>query len=765
MKLAGVFCLAALLLLIISLLVFPLPREKLEYCEASTMIMDRHGEILRPYMEGNDYLFRVGIDKINKHVINATIAAEDKRFYRHFGIDPFAVIRALWLNLKNRRIVSGGSTITMQLARLLEPKPRTFKAKLIEAFRALQLEMKFSKDEILEYYLNFAPYGGNLRGVETASSRYFGRHARDLILSEAALLAALPQSPSRYRPDRYPDRAMDRRNLVLRRMQKCGFIGTENLSEILSEPVSCSWNRFPFEAPHFADLARGTSLPGGRLVTTLDYKIQSIAETALIQAVENLRTEGVSNGALVIIDNNISSLRALVGSCEFFSEENSGQVNGALALRSPGSALKPFLYTAALDMGIISPTDVLADIPLDYSGYSPENYNRDCLGPVSVREALIKSLNIPAVKLSAKVGVDNLLKTLRKSGLSSLTQDKNYYGLSLTLGSAEVKLLELTNAYAAIARLGYYLPLKITQDDEKEQEKTGRRIFSEAASFIIADILSDPAMFDSPGTCSTDPCKPQIALKTGTSFGHRDAWAIGFNPEYTVGVWLGNFSGFPSRALVGISTSAPVVLRIFEKLYAGKTSPWYKMPDGVGTRTICALSGMPANSYCPNKKPGFYIKGASPYRKCNIHKRIMVDKISGLRLCRRSCHGRDYKLEVFEIWPPEIHTWLHAHGMLSKLPPPCFLECKSGKKERELHITSPVSDQQYVMVSEDRTGRLLFSADTAPGTEELYWFVNKNLYAKASPFEKTFWPAKRGNFKILCVDNAGRSSSISITIR
>jgi penicillin-binding protein 1C len=465
-------------------LLFPFPVEEIAAAkrrQASTLVLDSEGHLLRPFLgEDQTWLFWVGLDEVSPHLIEATIAVEDERFYRHPGVDPIAVMRAAWTNLRSRRTVSGASTITMQVMRLLERRPRTLCNKAIESFRALQMERILSKKEILEIYFNLAPYGGNLVGPETASLSYFGKHARDLTLGEAALLAGLVQSPSRFRPDRHAERAQRRRDHVLERMQTCGCISREQLEVGLKETVALTPRiPFPFEAPHLAEMLHRRNASETVLRTTLDRRIQTLAETAVREGVDSLRHEGISNGAVVVIENETAAVRALVGSCNFFSEEDLGQINGATAARSPGSALKPFIYALAFDEGLITPKSILADVPANYTGYEPQNFDHLYRGPVTAREALCASLNMPAVGLLGRVGQKRCYSLLKELGLTTLRQDADRYGLSLALGSAEVNLLELTNAYSTLARLGESRPYRLL---ETQPVAPGRRVLSEGAA-------------------------------------------------------------------------------------------------------------------------------------------------------------------------------------------------------------------------------------------------------------------------------------------
>ncbi|MBI4586283.1 MAG: penicillin-binding protein 1C [Planctomycetes bacterium] len=542
----------------------------------STVILDREGNALRYALTAEEQLApRIRLAAIHPRLVQATLAAEDARFRSHGGVDLRAVARALWLNFKAGRVVSGASTITMQAARLLRPLPRGYYNKLREMLLAWWLEKHLAKDEILELYFNLAPYGGNIRGAEGAALRYFGRHAGDLSLGEAALLAGLPQSPSRLRPDRAPARARRRRDWILDRMAVLGWISPQAGAEAKAAPVEIRFHPLPLRSPHFAEWARWRSAPGERVRTTLDPALQKLAEETMAAWLAELRPHGVQSGALVAVETWSGRIRALVGSRDFFAPGN-GQVNGAAAPRSPGSLLKPFIYALAFERGIIRPETILRDQPLRFrDGWQPQNFSRQFSGSVTAREALLSSLNAPALELLERVGVADAITALRSAGLRHVRATPERYGLALGLGGVEVPLLELVEAYATLGRLGSHRALAF-----REEEPSGslEPVLDPGAVYQVAEILEGGSW---PEVEKGGPLKlPRLALKTGTSFGRRDAWAVGFNPSWTVGVWLGNCDASPSIALVGRSAAVPAVLAFLRRLPPLDLPPWYAPPAG-----------------------------------------------------------------------------------------------------------------------------------------------------------------------------------------
>ncbi|MBU1908923.1 MAG: penicillin-binding protein 1C [Verrucomicrobia bacterium] len=510
-------------------------------------------------------------------IAQAVIAAEDQRFYRHPGVDPLALLRAVGQNLLHFRRVSGASTLSTQVIRLLQPRPRTLRTKLIEAFRAVQLERVLTKREILEQYLNRAPFGSNIIGIEAAARRYFSKSARDLSLAEAALLAGLPQAPSRYRPDRHPARARWRRAYVLDRMAALGMITGAQRARALGRPCVIRPGAYPFCAPHFAQFVfdhMPRSMEGRQVRTTLDPDLQALAETALRRQCTYLDPQGIRGGAVVILDVKTSAIRAMVGSPDYFDVRYQGQVNGATASRGAGSTLKPFVYAAAFDRGLATPLTVLRDEPALYRDYRPANFNRDFRGDVTARDALILSLNLPVLALAERIGAERLQGLFRRAGLRTLTRSADHYGLGLVLGQAEVKLLDLANAYAAFARGGLWRPWRMCEDSapvvpplrrrkdspvakrRSYSESEGTQLFSPEASWLIADILGGDERAGELSGHVADAHLPRMAWKTGTSSACRDAWTVAFNPDYVVGVWIGNPSGRANEALVGAVLAA-----------------------------------------------------------------------------------------------------------------------------------------------------------------------------------------------------------------
>ncbi len=573
----------------------PLPAALQQPPSSGIRFTDRNGIVLREsLLEGGRFSAPVSIDRLPPHLLAATICAEDKRFWSHHGIDPLAIARAIGSAARKGRIVSGASTISQQLIKIVAPRRRTFGAKMIETAQALRLEQTWTKRQILEAYLDRVDYGNSRIGVASAANYYFGKPPNDLSLAECAFLAGLPQAPSRLNPRRHLDRARKRQRWVLERMKRAGLVATPEWNRALAEPIRLAPRSPSFDAPHFVDLVRQERplRPGREAATTLDLPLTNFCERALRHHLQKLRGKHVGNGAVVVIENRTGNVIALVGSEDYFAPA-AGQVNGAWAARSAGSALKPFTYLLAFENGA-TPASVVADVPVAFATptglYRPENYNHFCYGPVRLRVALANSLNIPAVKVLASVGgAAPLQKLLRDCGLTTLNRPAAKYGLGLTIGNASVRLLELVNAYAALARLGEFQPYRLLQD---EPAPPRRRIGEAGACYLLADILHDNAARSLTfGTDSWLRFDFPVAVKTGTSSSFRDNWALAFTPEFTAGVWVGNFDGTAMRDVSGVSGAAPVLHEVVEHLHREFGTSWYPQPANVVERFVSPLTG------------------------------------------------------------------------------------------------------------------------------------------------------------------------------
>ena len=533
----------------------PFPIAQFENQPVSPVVTDRSGKSLLYLVSENDHWRQpVPLKNISPWLVQATLAAEDARFYQHHGVDYSALIRAICQNAAHLKIVSGASTLTMQVCRQLDRQPRTLSAKLWQVLRSWQLEQLRSKDQILEAYLNLAPYGGNVLGAEAAAQWFYGKRAADLSLGEAALLAGLPQSPNRFRPDRHPAQARIRRQFVLRRMQELGLITANQAHAAASESLPATSTKRVSAAPHAAWLALQKRPLGGR--TTIDLSLQRTVEAAIALQVPHWPI--ATDTAVCVIDIASSDIVAWVGSADP-SDPRDGQVNGGLAQRSPGSALKPFLYAAAFQARRLGPDSRVYDGPLERAGWSPENFDKTFSGEIPAAEALRRSLNVPAILIAEQVGLSRCVGTLSAAGVTLPSNAAQRGGLALAVGGIEVNLLDLTAAYATLGRRGIARRPRLFLD---ETSTTDRALEADVCA-AVSDILSVRHRRPRGWEQLTDSQLPWCMWKTGTSSGHRDAWALGHNGRYAIGVWIGRFSGAGHVKYVGTEAAEPLLGRLF----------------------------------------------------------------------------------------------------------------------------------------------------------------------------------------------------------
>lgn len=586
----------------------------------SVQIYDRYGAPLRGFLSARQTDYRpVRIDEISPWMILAAVSLEDKRFFMHPGVDVQAALRALWQNASHGGVVSGASTITQQLARAVSPQPKTLWGKLKEAALAVKLEKSHTKEEILQDYFNRLEFGSLTQGVEAAADYYFNSSAKNLSLSQAAFLAGIIKSPTKYNPVTHFDRALARRNRVLSGMKANGFITPELYQLATEEPVVLARKARPFYAPHFTRLVHTMLPPGTREAhTTLDGKLQQYAQDTVRSYVANLEDEHVTQAAAVVIENATGAVLAYVGSADFNNAQTGGQIDGLRALRQPGSALKPFVYAQAFLNGLTA-ADLLNDQDTFFEGgFRPRNYDETFHGRVSAREALACSYNVPAVLAMEKAGTANVLDLLRAAGISTLTKEPDFYGLGLALGSGEIRLLELANAYASLARGGEFRPPVFVREPFVAGEGAVKRILPPETAYLVTDILADNgARAAAFGLNSPLRLPFALAAKTGTSKDYRDNFTLAYTPRWTIGVWAGNFDASPMQKVSGVSGAAPVMHDLALYMQAHYPSEPFARPDGVQAARICTQSGLLAGKKCRHTRDELFVRGTQPVRVCD----------------------------------------------------------------------------------------------------------------------------------------------------
>jgi penicillin-binding protein 1C len=576
------------------------PEERLGFESlASTRVLDADGELLYEIRgEGGGYATPVELDDVAPALVRATLSSEDASFYDHPGVDPAGVVRALWLNVRAGQAQYGGSTITQQLAKLLDAQPRTLGGKLVEAWDAWRLERTLDKDEILAQYLNRAYYGRNAYGVEAASQRFFGKPASDLSLGEASLLAILPRRPTAYDPERFPEDALRRRAHVLSHMASRGWISREEADAAAAEPIALVDPRRDPPMRHFIDalltsdeIARARDEGRAVVSTAIDGALQSRLEARARAHLLSVEDRAVSQVGIVVLDNETASVVAMVGSREYGEARVDGSVNATLARRHPGSALKPFVYALALERGE-SPSSRVLDAPVDFAGYRPRAIAETHLGWVSYREALGSSLNVPAIRLTNELGVEEVARLMQDVGLDGADARA---GLPIALGAVEVRLIDLAEAYATLARGGVHLEARLTDG----VERAPRRVLDEGTAYLVTDMLADAGArrlgfgFETPYDFSFD-----VAVKSGTSQSFCDNVVVGYTPEVTVAVWVGNFDGAPMHGVLSIEGAAPLFRDAMLAAMDGRPRARFERPGGLREVSICVDTGLVATPAC-----------------------------------------------------------------------------------------------------------------------------------------------------------------------
>ncbi len=732
---------------------FPLPLKKL--CkQESTVICYNDGSIARVFLT-DDEKIRIGIDYADIPVIvkDAFISAEDRYFYYHPGINPFSIVKALYSNIIHGEIVSGASTITMQAARMMEPKRRTLFNKIIEAFRSLQIELKYSKNDILTIYLNLLPFGGNIEGIETASLLYFSKSTRDLNPGEIAILTTIPRSPAIHNPSTGdPEKIRKARDRALKLMLNNRVISSDIFDISSKTPLPENAENIPFSMPHYSDYLYYRSGMRGKIISTIDKELQAVLEKSIKDYMSNLKKIGIKNISAVIVSSRTNEVLAAVGSEDYF-EESSGQIIGFDSPLSPGSLLKPFLYAECIESGLITPSTLLEDVPIYYSDYEPTNYGGIFTGVSSAKDALCNSLNIPAIKLLEATGTEKFFNLLKSIGFSiPYTHDK--YGLSIILGSAEITMLEALRAFSAFNNKGTLKDLVFTTG---QKQKDPERVFKEGTSYIISEMLSGH-----PGSHLDRYIPYKVAWKTGTSYMYRDAWALGYNPDFIIGVWTGNLKGAIPPVNTGHSTAAPLMFMLFNLLMKNKPITWYRQPEEVTEIDVCSLSGMIPNDYCPHTKKTLALASKIPMEKCRYHQLLPVDS-EGYAVCNPSSLSGKYSYSVFVDFPPSVSSWLRLNKNISFSMPKYRKDCSPQTIPPPL-IIFPQDDQVFELSDNEDVISLKISASDQ--TEYLYLFIDDTYIERYPNDMQINIRPEKGTKRIYIIDDSGQpGNTVTITVK
>ncbi len=742
----------------------------------SKVLTDRNGELLNASIAADEQWRFPPMGEVPEKFKRCVIVFEDKRFYRHPGVDPAALIRAIWQNISRRRIVSGASTLTMQVIRLSRMgRGRTVTEKLIEMFLALRLELCYGKEEILRLYASHAPFGGNVVGLEAAAWRYFGRKPQQLSWAEAAALAVLPNSPALIYPGRQQERYLQKRNRLLQRIYKRGYI--DSLSCELAKAESLPGEPFalPMAAPHLlqrfnkrqqAAAGKEASVESGFLIrTTIDMELQKKVTAVLERHHRSLASNGIYNGAVLVANIKSGHVLAYVGNVMQAGQEHGCYVDIITAPRSSGSILKPFLYADMLQCGEVLPSQLVADIPTHISGFSPQNYDRIFRGAVSASSALARSLNIPAVRLLHRHTVDRFYTLLKALGMSTLFRSADDYGLSLILGGAESTLWEVTGMYAGLARsvIAFHHPRRLPASGLVLTAKEARQDDFAYPIGAGASWLTLKAMLEvtRPGTekgWRQYTSSRRVAWKTGTSYGFRDAWAIGVTPEYVVGVWIGNGDGEGRPGLVGLYAAAPVLFDLFNLL---PQTTWFARPEAdLMQAGICAQSGYRAGLHCSRINREWIPRSAFKTSACPYCRIVHLDSSSSYQV-NSDCASVINMISQNRFVLPPAMEWFYKqyHSDYEPLPP-YHSDCihhVSSDQVAFISILYPDSNGEVFVPREmdGQLGRVIFEAAPRKASTSVHWHLDNDYMGTTTDIHQMALAPAAGKHRLTLVDEYG----------
>jgi penicillin-binding protein 1C len=746
-----------LLLLLILHLVFPLKSD----ISFSQTVYSSEGVLMSAFLNKEDkWRIRTDLKKVSPLMVKTIIQKEDQWFRWHYGINPFALARAGFQNIFRQKRVSGASTITMQLARLLQPKKRSLGNKFIEMFRAVQLEMRYSKDEILQMYLNLLPYGGNIEGIGSASLFYFGKQASALSLSESVVLSVIPNRPGSLNIQTKSDAIIKSRDYWLRYFKENKVFDAGLIADALAEPVLIKKYPVPVHARHLCRRLMRQYRDSSDIHSTILYHRQLQVEEVLKNYIDRTKEKNIRNGSVLVIDNKTGNVLVYCGSNDFDDGENAGQVDGIRALRSPGSALKPFLYARAFDLGICTPNSVLYDVPINIGGYQPQNYDETFNGAVSLKHALSYSLNIPAVLLMQEIGLPDFVRQLNADGFRSV-KTKNT-GLSLALGGCGVTLEELGQAYSMLASYGRMKQVNMIRGFKNHHVT---QPVSRESAYLTTSVLQTLNRPDIPqGYFQSTYRIPRVAWKTGTSFGRKDAWAIGYNTDYTVAVWVGNFDGEGVPSLSGAETATPLLFEVFNLVDYNSRKHWFVAPEGIDFRYVCPKSGNLPGPFCADKIVDEFIQGKTLQKECRHTIEVQVSMDSSISYCQTCIGDHPSLLKRYPNLDARLINFYETEHIAYQAVPPHNTSCTRIYNNNGPRIISPTDQSEYLLEAGDGA-QLMLNAESDNKASKVFWYVNDRLIAESKPNQAIFFKPPFGRVKITCSDDLGRSSFIRVMVK
>jgi penicillin-binding protein 1C len=736
----------------------------------STILQDRNGVLLSARIAAdNQWRFPLN-DSVPLKFKEALRYFEDEYFYQHPGINPVSMGRALRQNIKHKKTISGGSTLSMQVIRLSRDNPnRSLASKVYEMLLALRLELRYSKDEIMNLYAAHAPFGGNVVGLDAAAWRYYNRPPTMLSWGEMATLAVLPNAPALVFPGKNHDLLLAKRNRLIDKLQAKGVIDQATAELAKMEDLPGKPQILPQFAYHLLIKAQNEGFNGQRIHTTLDYKLQKSVQ-AIAQKYGNYYSENlINNCAVLVVDTQSGAVLAYVGNISLRNKQSNQFVDNVISLRSSGSILKPFLHAAMLSEGTILPHSLLSDIPTRIGGYAPKNFEKNFLGVVPANQALALSLNIPSVRLLQEYGVDKFQQLLKKTGFSSLTKSADHYGLSLILGGAEVSLWETTSAYASMARSltsyntdgyktsDYRAAHYIVDTKNPSSEKTESAPLDAAALYATFSAMLELKRPYGELGWENFSSKYKIAWKTGTSFGFRDAWSVGTTPRYTVGVWVGNSTGEGRPALTGISYAAPIMFEVFKQL---QSSTWFNEPySDMTTIAVCSESGYRAGKYCTAVQQQVPKLGVRA-KACPFHQAVFLDSTLQYRV-NGACYAPANMVIVqwFVLSPTQEYFYKQHNSNYKPLPP--YMEGCQHAKEQVLDIIDPDNNTAIFIPRSDKNNdenKIIFSAVHRNAKATLFWHIDNDFIGSTQAPHTIEVAPPAGHHKLLVLDENGNSA-------
>lgn len=745
----------------------PLPMDDFKERRFAQVVVDKHGLPLRSFPDKQGvWRYPVELEDISPLYLEALINYEDRYFYQHFGVNPLAVVRALTQRIAHGKWVSGASTLTMQVARILQPHKKSFSGKLLQMFRALQLEWHYSKDEILTFYVNYAPFGGPIEGVQTASYVYLDKSAAQLSHSEAALLAVMPQSPSRFRPDKYPQRAQKARDKLMSRLLEFDIWTEQTVREAQQEEVYAQYNTRPQIAPLLSRNLRKQFAQQQVIQSTIDSAIQIELE-AMVKDYINTKPKNMS-AAVLVMDNHDLSTVAYIGSADFLNEARAGHVDMIQAVRSPGSTLKPFIYALAIDQGIIHAQSLLFDVPQSYDGYRPKNFHDVFSGPVSVTEALQRSLNMPAVQVLNQINPQSFYAQLKNAGLNLYLPDNSKPNLSLALGGGGVTMRELLGLFSSLGRNGI-TGLPRTFIDEQSSTYP---LLSKGSAWIVHQILSSIPLNNQLRSKSLMP-QNKVAFKTGTSYGFRDAWVLATAEQFSIAIWLGQPDGSFLQNNSGRMSAVPLLQKALSALPYDLDHK-LNQPDNVTWAETCWPLGIQLNQqkpeFCHKKRGGYLLDGtAAPTLKGELSQQfasglqtVTVHPETTQRVTPQCFKGATVA-KHYALWPVILEPYLPLSFRRQSILPKFSPDCGILSSDNTIKITG-VHDQAILYPETAGQKIAVVQLNVKGSTGKSYWFVNGQLNQSRSS-QLNLIDLSIGHYKIQVIDDSGAEANISFTVK